>query len=154
MRANELNNVNRVSCAHTQFQTQTQVPLDCFASGSVEVGSANKGNTEGDEDPQTSLKRYQHKLTHTCLQLLFAPCQEGQRQTSYDCMCCVCICVCVCIVHASAYRARKDNGTCYTSTRARRKNKSSRKARRGLVGQGCCQKQWALHDNNKAPSAT
>ena len=44
--------INRVSCAHIQFKSHTQVPLDSFASGSVEIGSSNKGNTEGDEVPQ------------------------------------------------------------------------------------------------------
>ena len=44
--------INRASCAHIKFKSHTQVPLDSFASGSVEIGSSNKGSTEGDEVPQ------------------------------------------------------------------------------------------------------
>ena len=99
------------------MRTQTQVPLDCLASGGGEVGSSNRGNTEGVEDPQTSLKRYRKHLRtlacnscshharkdngnelrlhvfclYLCLRMCCAcrsvPCQEGQWYMLYEYTC-------------------------------------------------------------------
>ena len=99
------------------MQTQTQVPLDCLASGGAEVSSCNKGNMASDEDPQTGLKRYRKNYIHVLATL--ARTMPGRTMGTELRLHVFCLyLVCVCVVPAGAYRARKDNGTYNTSTRA------------------------------------